>query len=115
MITSEYILELSNVFHSGQVEAGSCIQKMIGTVRTGVILKDVSMEVHGGELSAVLGSKGQFMFSYVSFVAVIEAITVYGSAYTLAKETKMIHSMIHHAVVVTPHTMSPSEIIFLNL
>jgi hypothetical protein len=27
-------------------------------VRTGVILKDVSMEVHGGELSAVLGSKG---------------------------------------------------------
>ena len=78
MITSEYILELSNVFHSGQVrncisfshatsaisfltqvEAGSCLQKMIGTVRTGVILKDVSMEVHGGELSAVLGSKGK--------------------------------------------------------
>jgi len=58
MITSEYILELSNVFHSGQVEAGTCIQKMIGTVRTGVILKDVSLEVHGGELSAVLGSKG---------------------------------------------------------
>ncbi len=60
MITSEYVLELSNVFHSGQVEAGSCLQKMIGTVRTGVILKDVSMEVHGGELSAVLGSKGAF-------------------------------------------------------
>ena len=59
MITSEYILELSNVFHSGQVETGTCLQKMIGTVRTGVILKDVSMEVHGGELSAVLGSKGQ--------------------------------------------------------
>ena len=58
MITSEYILELSNVFHSGQVEAGTCLQKMIGTVRTGVILKDVSVEVHGGELSAVLGSKG---------------------------------------------------------
>ena len=59
MITSEYILELSNVFHSGQVETGTCLQKMIGTVRTGVILKDVSMEVHGGELSAVLGSKGK--------------------------------------------------------
>ena len=59
MITSEYILELSNVFHSGQVEAGTCLQKMIGTVRTGVILKDVSLEVHGGELSAVLGSKGK--------------------------------------------------------
>ena len=58
MITSEYILELSNVYHSGQVEAGTCLQKMIGNVPTGVILKDVSMEVHGGELSAVLGSKG---------------------------------------------------------
>ena len=58
MITSEYVLELSNVYHSGQVEAGTCLQKMIGNVPTGVILKDVSMEVHGGELSAVLGSKG---------------------------------------------------------
>ena len=62
MITSEYILELSNVFHSGQVEAGTCLQKMIGTVRTGVILKDVSLEVHGGELSAVLGSKGDHFY-----------------------------------------------------
>ena len=44
-----------------QVEAGTCLQKMIGTVRTGVILKDVSVEVHGGELSAVLGSKGKEM------------------------------------------------------
>ena len=69
MITSEYILELSNVFHSGQVEAGTCIQKMIGTVRTGVILKDVSLEVHGGELSAVLGSKGTYMRSNNNNVA----------------------------------------------
>jgi ABC-type hemin transport system ATPase subunit len=30
----------------------------MGTVRTGVILKDVSTEAHGGELAAVLGSKG---------------------------------------------------------
>ena len=34
------------------------MQKLIGSVRTGVILKDVSLEVHGGELHAVLGSKG---------------------------------------------------------
>lgn len=58
MITSEYVLELSNVFHSGQVEAGTCLQRLLGTVRKGAILKDVSMEVHGGELAAVLGSKG---------------------------------------------------------
>ena len=87
MITSEYILELSNVFHSGQgktkikklslftknyisfclhfnttylilVEAGTFVQKVTGAIKTGVILRDVSLEVHGGELSAVLGSKG---------------------------------------------------------
>ena len=50
--------ELSNVFHSGQVEAGTFVQKVTGAIKTGVILRDVSLEVHGGELSAVLGSKG---------------------------------------------------------
>ena len=40
------------------MEPGTCLQKLIGSVRTGVILKDVSLEVHGGELHAVLGSKG---------------------------------------------------------
>jgi len=57
-MTAEYVLELGNVFHSGQVEPGTCLQKLVGSVRTGVILKDVSLEVHGGELTAVLGSKG---------------------------------------------------------
>jgi len=57
-MTAEYILELGNVFHSGQVEPGTCLQKLVGSVRTGVILKDVSLEVHGGELTAILGSKG---------------------------------------------------------
>jgi len=57
-MTAEYVLQLGNVFHSGQVEPGTCLQKLIGSVRTGVILKDVSMQVHGGELTAVLGSKG---------------------------------------------------------
>merc|ERR1711892_661206 len=58
MMTAEYVLELGNVFHSGQIEPGTCLQKLVGSVRTGVILKDVSLEVHGGELTAVLGSKG---------------------------------------------------------
>ena len=44
------------------METGTCLQKIIGNVRTGVILKDVSMEVHGGELSAVLGSKGRIIY-----------------------------------------------------
>jgi ABC-type transporter Mla maintaining outer membrane lipid asymmetry ATPase subunit MlaF len=34
----------------------------MGTVKTGVILKDVSLEVHGGEVLAILGSKGETQF-----------------------------------------------------
>eukprot|EP00095_Tigriopus_kingsejongensis_P006332 maker-scaffold411_size179879-snap-gene-0.35 protein:Tk06332 transcript:maker-scaffold411_size179879-snap-gene-0.35-mRNA-1 annotation:"monocarboxylate transporter 4-like isoform x1" len=51
-------LETVNLFHSGQVETGSCFQKYSGTVRTGVILKDVCVTAYGGELMAVLGSRG---------------------------------------------------------
>ena len=71
MMTAEYVLELGNVFHSGQVcasclltmiygvlvcqvEPGTCLQKLVGSVRTGVILKDVSVEVHGGVGSSPL-------------------------------------------------------------
>lgn len=57
-MNSEFVLELISVFHTGPVEPGSCVQKLVGNVPTGVILKDVSLEVHGGELMAVLGSKG---------------------------------------------------------
>ena len=49
-----------------QVEPGTCLQKLVGSVRTGVILKDVSLEVHGGELTAVLGSKGKIQFEIFS-------------------------------------------------
>ncbi|XP_067006823.1 ATP-binding cassette sub-family G member 5 [Anabrus simplex] len=58
MISSEYCLELNNVFHTGQVEPGTCFQRVLGNVKTGIILKDVSLEVHGGEVLAILGSKG---------------------------------------------------------
>ncbi|XP_066990295.1 ATP-binding cassette sub-family G member 5 isoform X1 [Macrobrachium rosenbergii] len=58
MMNSEFVLELISVFHTGPVEPGSCVQKLVGNVPTGVILKDVSLEIHGGELMAILGSKG---------------------------------------------------------
>nr|CAD7266794.1 unnamed protein product [Timema shepardi] len=41
-----------------RVEPGSCLQRLMGSVKTGVILKDVSLEVNGGEVLAILGSKG---------------------------------------------------------
>lgn len=40
------------------MEASTCLEKMVGNSSVGVVLKDVSLEVHGGELMAVLGSKG---------------------------------------------------------
>lgn len=58
MISADYILELCNVFHSGQVEPGTCMQRMFGSLKTGVILKDVCLTVQSGEVLAVLGSKG---------------------------------------------------------
>ncbi|KAG8193192.1 hypothetical protein JTE90_005542 [Oedothorax gibbosus] len=57
-ISSDHVLELNSVSHTGQVEPGSCFQKITGSVPTGAVLKDVSMEVHAGEVMAVLGSKG---------------------------------------------------------
>lgn len=58
VISSDHVLELNNVFHTGQVEPGTCFQKLTGSVPTGTVLKDVSMEVNAGEVMAILGSKG---------------------------------------------------------
>ncbi|GBP27625.1 ATP-binding cassette sub-family G member 5 [Eumeta japonica] len=58
MIGADNTLELCNVYHSGQVEPSSLMQRLVGTVKTGVILKDVSFSTHSGELTAILGSKG---------------------------------------------------------
>uniref|UniRef100_A0A2P2I991 ATP-binding cassette sub-family G member 5-like n=3 Tax=Hirondellea gigas TaxID=1518452 RepID=A0A2P2I991_9CRUS len=58
MMSSEFGLELLSVYHTGPVEPGSCLQKVMGNVPTGVILKEVSLQVQSGELMAILGSKG---------------------------------------------------------
>uniref|UniRef100_A0A1Y1MH93 ABC transporter domain-containing protein n=1 Tax=Photinus pyralis TaxID=7054 RepID=A0A1Y1MH93_PHOPY len=58
MIASDYVLELCNVFYTGQVEPSTCMQRVMGSVKTGIILKDVSLTVQSGEVLAVLGSKG---------------------------------------------------------
>lgn len=55
MIPSDCILDISNVFHSTSVVIeGSCINKSEPTA----VLRDVSARVHGGEVLAILGSKG---------------------------------------------------------
>lgn len=54
----DFSLQLMNVYHTGQVDDGSLLQQLLGSAPTGVILKDVSIEVRGGEVMAILGSKG---------------------------------------------------------
>lgn len=56
MNVHECILDVSNVSYSTSVliEGGSCISKSEPTA----VLRDVSVKVHGGEVLAVLGSKG---------------------------------------------------------
>jgi len=43
-----------------QMEASTWLEKLVGNGSVGVVLKEISLEVHGGELMAILGSKGQF-------------------------------------------------------
>lgn len=42
-----------------QVEPTTRFQRLMGTRNTGVILKDISMDVRSGEVMAILGSKGR--------------------------------------------------------
>uniref|UniRef100_A0A146KX20 ATP-binding cassette sub-family G member 5 n=1 Tax=Lygus hesperus TaxID=30085 RepID=A0A146KX20_LYGHE len=58
MVASDLVLELRNIFHSGQVEPSSWMQRLFGSVETGLILKDITLEIKPGEVFAVLGSKG---------------------------------------------------------
>lgn len=51
---------MRNCFTDLQVEPASCFQTLFGSIQTGLILKDVSLEVKAGEILAVLGSKGTY-------------------------------------------------------
>ncbi|XP_023240853.1 ATP-binding cassette sub-family G member 5-like [Centruroides sculpturatus] len=58
MIASDHVFELVDVTYTGHVEPGSFLQKLIGTQPTGIILHNITLELHTGELMAILGSTG---------------------------------------------------------
>lgn len=68
MIGGDYSLELNNIFHTGQVEPASCFQRLFGSVQTGLILKDITLEVRAGEVMAILGSKGKIISEHSNIV-----------------------------------------------
>ena len=64
-IQSDYVLEISNLYFTGHIEPQTWLKQITGTTRTGLILRDVSLEVGSSNIMAILGSKGGFIFSIV--------------------------------------------------
>ncbi|XP_022650222.1 ATP-binding cassette sub-family G member 5-like [Varroa jacobsoni] len=57
-MATDHIVELVGIHYTGPVQTPSCVQSLTGTGLTAPLIKDVSLEVHAGEVMAVLGSKG---------------------------------------------------------
>ncbi|XP_067124496.1 ATP-binding cassette sub-family G member 5 [Centruroides vittatus] len=78
MISSDHVLELESVFHSGQLDKPTFLQKVTGPKVVGAILKDVTMEVHAGEVMAILGSKGSGKRALLEVIARQSSGTTHG-------------------------------------
>ena len=73
MTPAECILEIGNVSHSTAViTEGSCFSKCEPTT----VLRDVSARVHGGEVLAVLGSKGSGKRALLDVIGESETIFI---------------------------------------
>ena len=64
IVDAYHTLELISVSHTGPIvppEKASCWSRVTGSITSGLILKDVTFEVHSGEVMAILGSKGKLI------------------------------------------------------
>lgn len=68
-MATDHVLELSGVHYTGPVSPPTCFQAFTGSAVTAPLLKDVSMELHAGEVMAVLGSKGSGKKALLEVVA----------------------------------------------
>lgn len=68
-MATDHVLELSGVHYTGPVSPPTCFQAFTGTAVTAPLLKDISMELHAGEVMAVLGSKGSGKKAMLEVVA----------------------------------------------
>lgn len=68
-MATDHVLELSGVHYTGPVSPPTCFQAFTGTAVTAPLLKDISMELHAGEVMAVLGSKGSGKKALLEVVA----------------------------------------------
>ncbi|KAM7287217.1 ATP-binding cassette sub-family G member 5 [Ixodes scapularis] len=68
-MATDHVLELSGVHYTGPVAPPTCFQAFTGTGVTAPLLKDVSLELHAGEVMAVLGSKGSGKKALLEVVA----------------------------------------------
>lgn len=60
-----HVLELISVSHSGPIvppNKQSLWSRLTGSGAKGLILKEISMQLHSGEMMAILGSKGSGQF-----------------------------------------------------
>ncbi|RWS15547.1 ABC transporter sub-family G-like protein 12 [Dinothrombium tinctorium] len=72
VLETYHMLELIGVSHTGPIvpeNKATCWSKMTGSITSGLILKDVSFEVHSGEVMAILGSKGSGKRALIDVIA----------------------------------------------
>ncbi|CAL8108505.1 unnamed protein product [Orchesella dallaii] len=93
-LSSEYVLEISNLYYTGHVEPQTWVKQITGTTRSGLILRDVCLEVGSGNIMAILGSKGSGKKALLDVIA-CRANTGVKKGYVLLNGVSMNRRLFH--------------------